>query len=196
MATYLEIKQLLVNLFNQNDADIEADEIDDIVVPAPSYRDREAYFTLPNDILREAFDHLTDYTFDKLAMKGSNTFEIVLRTFGMSRSFFDINPVNDTVNGITYSVGNASLEYSMFLLDSIVEKMREGNRRIYLDLRRRTRTTMRHSVYVQENDSVSVFLSVLLNGRKRRHVCETAYTLPESAQSGKMDMIIFLQNFY
>ena len=27
-------------------------------------------------------------------------------------------------------------------------------------------------------------------------VCEMAHTLPESAQSGKMDMIIFLQNFY
>lgn len=162
MATFLEIKQLLVNLFNQNDADIEADEIDDIVASMPSSGNRDAFFTLPNDVLREAYDHLTDYTFDKLAMKGSNTFEIVLRTFGMSRSYYDMEPVNDTVNGITYFVGNASLEYSMFLLNSIVEKMREGNRRIYLDLRRRTRTTMRHSVYVQDNDSVSVFLSVLL----------------------------------
>ena len=39
-------------------------------------------------------------------------------------------------------------------------------------------------------------LSVLLNGKNRQCVREMAHTLPESAQSGKMNMIIFLQNFF
>ena len=60
MATFLEIKQLLVKLFNQSGVDTEVDETSDIIVPSLSYRDGDTKAferaKYPNELKRRGLE--------------------------------------------------------------------------------------------------------------------------------------------
>lgn len=143
MATFLEIKQVLKEIFNlENDVD----EIRDITIPITRYSSNESNLVLTNADLKSAFDKLQDYNKDNLELSTQNYREIALQHLGpMARGFTIIEPIVDSENGLTYSIGPASSEYSIFLLNEIADRFKVEGRRSIGDLRSRIRIILRHN---------------------------------------------------
>jgi hypothetical protein len=158
MASYLEIKQLLRNILCLEEA---VDETCDLRVPIP--RDgEEPFLLLSNDILREAFDKMQSYSKNKLELSTASSREISLQFFSpITRLLNQENPIIDTVNGLSYSIGPATLEYCMFLLDRVADYVRENNRRIHIDLRHRSRNALRHGIIENFQNPLDVLPEIL-----------------------------------
>lgn len=140
MASFLEIKQVLKEILC---IETEIDGNCDIVWNSP---DECTKLIFPNDTLKQAFDNIENYERDKLVILTTNYREGALRLFGpISRNATDLEMLDDRINGLSYSVGPASLDYCMFLLDSIAESVRINGRRAYIDLRHRCRMIFRHN---------------------------------------------------
>lgn len=124
----------------------DVDETCDIRVPIP--RDEgEPVILLSNDTLREAFDRMQSYSKDKLELSTASSREVSLQFFSpLTRRLNQEDPIIDTVNGLSYSVGPATLDYCMFLLDRVADYVRENSRRIHIDLRHRSRNMLRHGM--------------------------------------------------
>lgn len=137
MASYLEIKQLLKEILN---IEMDMDETCDIIVPVGWRLGEYETIVFPNDVLKSAFDDMQEYSKERLEMSTTTSREVALRfSDPIGRKYADIEGINDNINGLAYSVGLASLEYCMFLLDSIIESVKVNGRRIYVDLRHRSR---------------------------------------------------------
>lgn len=144
MATYIEIKQLLKEILC-----IEEDVTEDcdIVFPILSYTGQNMNSVFFNDVLKSAFDNIQRYNKDKLEISTMDYREVALQFFNSyGRNSSDLELIPDSVNGLTYSVGPASLEYCMFLLDAIVESVKVNGRRAYIDLRHRSRMMFRRNI--------------------------------------------------
>ena len=140
MASFLEIKQVLKEILC---IETEIDENCDIVWNSS---DECTKLIFRNDTLKQAFDNIGNYKRDKLVIITTNYREVALRLFGpISRNAMDLEMLDDRINGFSYSVGPASLDYCMFLLDSIAESVRINGRRTYIDLRHRCRMIFRHN---------------------------------------------------
>lgn len=172
MSTYLEIKQLLKEILL---IDYDIDESCDLLIPFQTYARRDVDIVLPNDELRKAFDKLQNYSRDKLELSTSKYREVALQWNSPTRSLDDYEPVVDNINGITYDVGLASLDYCMFLLDEIVEKTKVYGRRMYIDLRHKTRMVLRRNRQFDSADNPLDILPELLK----------AYTLKISTDKEK-----------
>lgn len=143
MASYLEIKQVLKEILC---IETEIDENCDIVWEPSFHSSEDSKLVFSNDALKQAFDNIGNYKKDKLEILTTNYREIALQLFGpISRNVTDLEPLNDSINGLSYSVGPASLDYCVFLLDSIAESVRINGRRAYIDLRHRCKMIFRHS---------------------------------------------------
>lgn len=143
MATFLEIKQVLKEIFN---LESEVDETCDIIIPTSRFSSRESDIILSNIDLKNAFDNFQNYNTDKLELSTQKYREVALQHLGpMARGFTIIEPIVDSENGLTYSIGPASSEYSIFLLNEIADRFKAEGRRSIGDLRSRIRIILRHN---------------------------------------------------
>ena len=143
MATFLEIKQVLKEIFN---LESEVDETCDIIIPTSRFSSRESDIILSNIDLKNAFDNFQNYNTDKLELSTQKYREVALQHLGpMARGFTIIEPIVDSENGLTYLIGPASSEYSIFLLNEIADRFKAEGRRSIGDLRSRIRIILRHN---------------------------------------------------
>lgn len=162
MVSYLEIKQLLQDLYAQRrDADATVDETSDISITADN-NDGETSIFLSNEQLREAYNSIQNYCCERLEMYNSQSFEVVLQNSGLPRIIRELGPIVDEVNGITYSIKRASLNYSMFLLSKIAECVKENGRAVYYELRHRVLHMQRYGTADREDTDLAAILSDLL----------------------------------
>lgn len=144
MASYLEIKQVLKEILN---LDMDVDESCDVIVPLGFYSSHESSVVLSNLELKSAFDNLEKYNTDDLELSLPDYREIAVQFLGpMARSFSTPEPIIDLSNGITYSIGPASSDYCLFLLNSIAERFKVEGPRSIGDLRGRIRIYLRHGI--------------------------------------------------
>ncbi len=156
MATFLEIKELLKNILC---IETDMDEQCDIIIPNEIGGNES--FVIKNDELLTAFNNLQTYTKNKLEIYNSTYREVALRYDAPTRIFPGINSITDATNGISYSVGIASPNYCLFILDSIAESVKNGDRSIRIDLRHRVRMALRRSTYSEMNDSNDILSEIL-----------------------------------
>ena len=141
MASYLEIKQTLKEILC---LEAEMDEECDIILEAGSHDEESSPLIFLNEELRAAFDRLQNYSKDKLQICTATSREAALQFFGpIFRNGLDLEPIADTVNHITYSIGPATLDYCIFLLDAITENAKLIGRRAYFDLRGRSHMALK-----------------------------------------------------
>lgn len=160
MASYLEIKQLLKEILYIED---DINEECDIIFQTSSYANRQEEIVFHNDELKSAFDRMQDYKKDKLEMSTEYSREVALQFFGQyPRMISDLGQIEDSVNDITYAVEFASVEYCMFILDSIAESVRTNGRRVLIDLRHRSRMGLRRNANIESrNDSLTLIPELL-----------------------------------
>ena len=150
MASYLEIKQVLRNILC---VEAEVDETCDMVVPVVIGNTRS--LTLNNQDLKAAYDRMLLYSKEKLELSTITSREIALRlSVPYIESLIDGNEIVDTVNGLTYSFGPATLEYCMYLLDCVAEYVRTNGRRIHIDLRHRGQNILRRGITDEQPNSL------------------------------------------
>ena len=162
MASYLEIKQVLNEILS---LDMDVDETSDIVVPLGLYSSQESNITISNSDLKSAFDNMKNYNRDNLELSSPNYREITLQFLGPpSRNLLSLEPMVDSNNGLTYSIGPASSEYCLFLLDLIAERFKVEGRRSIGDLRGRIRIHLRQRIKKElDNGNPMELLSDFLN---------------------------------
>lgn len=157
MASYFEIKQLLAEVFSIRGID---ESCDLILFEAPEPQNN---VVLQNEELLEVFNKTETYSREKLEMYTSKFREVALQTMGpISRTMNAVEPLIDSENGLTYTLGTASLEYCIFLLKIIADYQKEIGRRVLIDLRHKSQIASRHLVYNQsENDPRELLADVL-----------------------------------
>lgn len=149
MATYLEIKQVLKEIFN---LDMNIDEDCDITIPLGFYTSSESHITLSNVELKTAFDNMQNCNREKLELSKENYREVALQYLNaMPRNYTNIEPIVDSYNGLTYSIGPASNEYCLFVLNEIAEQFKVGGRRGIGSLRGQLRIHLRHYIRVDDD---------------------------------------------
>ncbi len=157
MASYLEIKQVLKEILCIK---TDIDENCDIILYS-SYNSDEC--SISNDILKKAFKNIENYKIDKLEILTKNYREVALQLFGpISKNVTDLEPLNDSINGLSYSIGPASLDYCMFLLNHIAESVRINGRKVYIDLLQRRRMIFRHGFNKVDSENSLEVLSEIL----------------------------------
>lgn len=140
MASYLEIKQLLKNVLC---IEPEVDETCDMLIPVHRYGEEASNILLTNEMLKEVFDRIQPMHREKLELFTGTSREVALQFFApFTRRIAQDEPITDTVNGLSYSIGPASPEYCMFLLDCVADHIRENGRGIQIDLRHRSRNIL------------------------------------------------------
>lgn len=147
MATYLEIKQLLNEILCIN---VDADENSDILL----YSNAPSHFVLENTVLKAAYNNMQAYSKDRLELSATSYREVALQ---FSSPLWRFGPeeeeITDSTNGLTYSIGLASLDYCMFLLDTVAEAAKVYGRRIYIDLRHRSRMVLSRGMQSDDADN-------------------------------------------
>lgn len=147
MASYLEIKQVLKEIFN---LDMDMNETCDITIPFGFRSPSESNIILSNVDLKTAFNNMQNYRREKLELSKEDYREIALQHFGpITRIYTNTDPIVDSNNGLTYSIGPASSEYCLFLLNEIAERFKNGDRRGVGNLKGRIRIHLRH--YIRED---------------------------------------------
>ena len=159
MASFLETKKVLKEILG---LEAEVDEDSDIVLKCSSTSEECEELIFPNDALKKAFDNIGNYTQDKLEILTGNYREVALQLSGMASRYAMGFELNDDINGISYSVGPASLDYCMFLLNSIADGGGIQSRRRHIDFQYRRRPIYRHGVFDEYRDNPFNFLSELL----------------------------------
>lgn len=160
MASYLEIKQLLKSLLGVR---TEIDETCDILIPVRRHFEDDTNLILSNEMLKEAYERVQPYSKDKLELYTETSREIALQFFlPFTRKMTQVDPLTDSVNGLSYSISLASLEYSMFLLICIADHIRENGHGIEYDLRTRIRHLLeRTSLNDPQNNSSNLLSRIL-----------------------------------
>lgn len=160
MASYLEIKQLLKSLLGVR---TEIDETCDILIPVRRHFEDDTNLILSNEMLKEAYERVQPYSKDKLELYTETSREIALQFFlPFTRKMTQVDPLTDSVNGLSYSISLASLEYSMFLLICIADHIRDNGHGIEYDLRTRIRHLLdRTSLNDPQNNSSNLLSRIL-----------------------------------
>lgn len=132
MATYLEVKQILGYLLTIRE---DISETSDIQVRMRS-NGQEGVLTLSNDALREVFDRADRYRREKLELYTERTREVAVQISGWyPREHTQNFSVNDDVNHLSYTIGIATKEYAMLLLNYMADYARENGQRALVDVR-------------------------------------------------------------
>lgn len=152
MASYLEIKKVLKEILN---LDMNIDETCDITIPLDFRSPSETNIILSNLELITAFDNMQNYSREKLELSKENYREVALKYLNsMPRNYTNIEPIVDYYNGLTYSIGPASNEYCLFILNEIAEQFKDGGLRGVGSLRGLLRIHFRQYIRV-EDDSIN-----------------------------------------
>lgn len=160
MASYLEIKQLLKTILC---IDTEIDETCDILIPMHHSGEDNTNIILSNEILKDAYDRIQHFGKDKLELYTDTSREIALQFFSpLTRRIIQEEPLIDSINGLTYSISSASVDYCMFLLDCAADHVRENGRRIQSDMRFRSRNTLERGISSNSQNNALELLSVVL----------------------------------
>lgn len=131
MANFQEIKQLICDLFHSGKL---VNETDDITVSLRLYGTDKMIFTIPNELIKTAFDSYTNsvYQNEKLTIHNHYYFETPVEYFPIRPdTSLGLQSVEDPVNQIEYSISNASSDYLIFLLCCIFEESKVDNKFIY-----------------------------------------------------------------
>lgn len=176
MATFLEIKQVLKEIFN---LESEVDETCDIIIPTSRFSSRESDIILSNIDLKNAFDNFQNYNTDKLELSTQKYREVALQHLGpMARGFTQLDPIVDSNNGLTYSIGPASGEYSIFLLNEIAECFKTEVRRSVGNLKSRIRIILRHNIRRDaDNENSMEILAEILRATTIKIISENTLTI-------------------
>ena len=156
MATYLEIKELLHEILCIS---FSGDENADITIGGSA---NGKTLTIPNELLRNAFDRMKEHNSNRLELckltPASSCFEVAVdlgRPLSrMTRPSRDPEALVDSVNNVSYSIGLPSIEYILFLLDTIAETVKTDDRRILRYVRMRG--------FLHYADDITELLSMLL----------------------------------
>lgn len=160
MASYLEVKQILKEILC---IDMDIDEICDITISRSSYSLGKENIVLSNNNLKTAFDNMQNFTKNQLEISTNTCREVALQFFGLlSRSITDLGTINDSVNGLVYSLGPASSEYCLFLLNELAESFKVNGRRILVGFKHRSRMLFRHNIINPETSNPMNLLPDLL----------------------------------
>lgn len=135
MASFLKVKQALSEILG---LEKEVDEDSDIIVESMS--DEYAELTFSNDALKAAFEKIGKYKQDNVEMLTDGYREVALKL--SSGNLTDVE-LNDSVSGISYSVGLASVDYCIFLLDSIADNSEIRGLEGHISLKLRNRAMFR-----------------------------------------------------
>ena len=138
MASYLDIKNVLKEIFC---LETEMDETCDISICSRGIG--ETGIVIKNSELKNAYDNANNYSSNNLEFYSKNSYEIAVQQNRLSRR---PNPIiDDSINGLHYSLGNASIEYFLFFLIKLCEN--DNRKRLTLELRIRFRNMIRFDYY-------------------------------------------------
>lgn len=158
MASYLEVKQILKEILC---IDMDIDETCDITIPGSLYSLGEENIVLSNNNLKTAFDNMQNFTKNQLEISTNTCREVAVQFFNI-RGAFESEPINDSTNGLIYSLGPASNEYCTFLLNNLAESVKSNGRRLLVDLKHRSRMALRrNSIYLETGNSMDLLPDLL-----------------------------------
>ena len=121
MSDYLDAKRIFCKMLGIKDLD-GIDEESDIIIPTHSYGSKEtetSQILVRNDIIKTAFDSMKEQKVDDMQLYSDHRYEVAVATRWMRMEGSDA--IEDPVNGIKYSMGDASLEYIMMICDQMCE---------------------------------------------------------------------------
>ena len=163
MATYLEIKELLAEIFLIEDID----ESCDIVLYKASKRKDD--IVVKDSDLRELYEKVILYSNDKLEMYNSKCREVAVQ---ISKPILRMSgyrePLIDPDNDLTYVLGPASLEYCVFLLTIIADYKKDFGAKVLIDLRHRSQSVLRQLMYTSKGNSEGEILAEVLRAYSLR----------------------------
>lgn len=161
MATYYEIKELVCRIFGYRDIEINDEDVS-IVIKNRRMSDSEYSFVLKDNELKEIYEKINHSRNEGLELIVDNNYEIAIDidTPLLRRHEFPIISV-DNENQIDYEIGYYSIEYFIFLLDMLIEKGRQSNRRLLLPIQFRRVLEFRIKAY--EDDEID-WKKVLVQG--------------------------------
>jgi hypothetical protein len=161
MATYYEIKELVCRIFGYRDIEINDEDVS-VVIKNRRMSDSEYSFVLKDNELKEIYEKINHSRNEGLELIVDNNYEIAIDidTPLLRRHEFPIMSV-DNENQIDYEIGYYSIEYFIFLLDMLIEKRRQPNRRLLLPIQFRRVLEFRVKAY--EDDEID-WKKVLVQG--------------------------------
>lgn len=161
MATYYEIKELVCRIFGYRDIEINDEDVS-VVIKNRRMSDSEYSFVLKDNELKEIYEKINHSRNEGLELIVDNNYEIAIDidTPLLRRHEFPIMSV-DSENQIDYEIGYYSIEYFIFLLDMLIEKRRQPNRRLLLPIQFRRVLEFRVKAY--EDDEID-WKKVLVQG--------------------------------
>lgn len=161
MATYYEIKELVCRIFGYRDIEINDEDVS-VFIKNRRMSDSEYSFVLKDNELKEIYEKINHSRNEGLELIVDNNYEIAIDidTPLLRRHEFPIMSV-DSENQIDYEIGYYSIEYFIFLLDMLVEKRRQPNRRLLLPIQFRRVLEFRVKAY--EDDEID-WKKVLVQG--------------------------------
>lgn len=131
MATFLEIKQLIGRIF---DTEAPVDETSDIEIPELLYRDENFATCLSNAELKAAYEKMNEFNMDKVELYSARHREVPMQ-FARYASARKLKPIVDDENGLTYTLGPASIEYCMFILSYIADHIKSADGKLPFEFR-------------------------------------------------------------
>lgn len=150
MATYLDIKKLLGRILLVEE---EINEESDMAITVHGVEGEGTTIIISDEEIRDSVQRMKQYRNDKLELYSDCSREVAVRVFPilMSRSLLN-NPIEDSVNALTYTVGHASVEYCLFLIDCAADQLNENGFQLSPDLVMRSRDVIRGR-YRDEQDN-------------------------------------------
>ena len=122
MASYLDVKRIFCRVMSAKNMD-SLDENSDVDIPI-TLKNMDGisinYSTIPNDIIRSAFETFKNQVCDEVQLYSDNNYEAAISSKRGLRQIEKV--INDTDNDISYRLGNASLEYIMMICNQMCEK--------------------------------------------------------------------------
>lgn len=170
MASFIEIKEVLKKVLRITD---EVDETSDLVIPIPYYAEDEVSIVLKNDELKAAYEKMMLFSKEKLEMYSDCYREVGFQYLSRVRNNSVGNTfVNDDENKIKYTIGSASVEYCMFVLNSIAEFKKTHDQASLFDVRMKSRAWQRTFFRHREGEQTGISLPRILNINTLRIECE------------------------
>ncbi|SDA73181.1 hypothetical protein SAMN02910275_02453 [Butyrivibrio sp. INlla18] len=121
MASYLEVKKYIFQILGANDEEQITEDSDlYISVGYTSYNDEERK-VIPNELLKKAYLKMKKQKCEGMLLYSDTRFEVATWVKWL-RPDKEEN-IDDTVNGIKYSLGVASLEYIMMVCNQMCDTM-------------------------------------------------------------------------
>lgn len=161
MATFYEIKEVICRIFGYRDVEINDEDVY-IVIKNRRFSDSEYSFVLKDSELKEIYAKINSSSNEGLELIVDNSYEVAIDidTLMLRRQELPIVSV-DNENQIAYEIGYYSIEYCVYLLDKLIDKKRQPNRRFLLPTQFRRVLEFRLKAY--EDDEID-WKKVLVQG--------------------------------